>query len=104
MITSTAARIELLVCKANARSFICAHCVQAADLQVCCPTSFTSLPNDLSPEGPAAVGVAHRIRRAVKVSQLLGVSGRCAMQSLPPAHPLYNFLHTSCEAVAKATS
>ena len=39
--------------------------MQAADLQVCCPTSFTSLPNDLSPEGPAAVGVAHRIRRAV---------------------------------------
>ena len=35
--------------------------MQAADLQVCCPTSFTSLPNDLSPEGPAAVGVAHRI-------------------------------------------
>ena len=60
MITSTAARIELLVCKANVRSFVCAHCVQAADLQVCCPTSFTSLPNDLSPEGPAAVGVAHR--------------------------------------------
>ena len=26
------------------------------------------------------------------------------MQSHPPAHPLYNFLHTSCEAVAKATS
>ena len=61
MITSTAARIELLVWKANARSSICAHCVQSADLQVCCPTSFTSLPNDLSPEGPAAVGVAHRI-------------------------------------------
>ena len=57
MITSTAARIELLVCKANARSFICAHCVQSADLQVCCPTSFRSLPNALSPEGPAAVGV-----------------------------------------------
>ena len=65
MITSTAARIELLVWKANARSSICAHCVQSADLQVCCPTSFTSLPNDLSPEGPAAVGVAHEIRRAV---------------------------------------
>ena len=62
MITSTAARIELLVCKATARSFICAHCVQSADLQVCCPTSFTSLPNDLSPEGPAAVGVAHEIK------------------------------------------
>ena len=65
MITSTAARIELLVWKANARSSICAHCVQSADLQVCSPTSFTGLPNDLSPEGPAAVGVAHRIRRAV---------------------------------------
>ena len=61
MLTSTAARIELLVCLANARSCICAHCVQSADLQVCFPTSFTSLPNDLSPEGPAAVGVAHRI-------------------------------------------
>ena len=65
MFTSNAARIELLVCLANARSFICAHCVWSADLQVCCPTSFTGLPNDLSPEGPAAVGVAHRIRRAV---------------------------------------
>ena len=61
MITSTAARIELLVCKANARSFTCAHCVQSADLQVCCPTCFTSLLNDLSPEGPAATGVAHKI-------------------------------------------
>ena len=65
MLTSFAARIVLLVCLANARSFICAHCVQSADLQVCFPTSFTDLPNDLSPEGPAAVGVAHRIRRAV---------------------------------------
>ena len=104
MITSTAARIELLVWKANARSSICAHCVQSADLQVCCPTSFTGLPNDLSPEGPAAVGVAHRIRRAVKVSQLRRRVGWLCLQSLPPAHPLYNFLHTSCEAVAKATS
>ena len=65
MLTSTAARVELLVCLANARSFTCAHCVQPADLQVCFPTSFTDLPNDLSPEGPAAVGVAHKIRRAV---------------------------------------
>ena len=63
MLTSTAARIELLFCLANARSLICAHCVQSADLQVCLPTSFTDLPNDLSPEGPAAVGVAHKIRR-----------------------------------------
>ena len=75
MITSTAARIELLVCKANARSFICAHCVQSADLQVCCPTYFTSLPNDLSPEGPAAVGVVHRIRRAVLATAAGRVGG-----------------------------
>jgi len=75
MITSTAARIELLVWKANARSSICAHCVQSADLQVCCPTSFTSLPNDLSPEGPAAVGVAHRIRRAVLATAAGRVGG-----------------------------
>ena len=79
MITSTAARIELLVCKANARSFICAHCVQAADLQVCCPTSFTSLPNDLSPEGPAAVGVAHRIRRAVLATAAGRVGEECSI-------------------------
>ena len=97
MITSTAARIELLVCKANARSFICAHCVQSADLQVCCPTSFTSLPNDLSPEGPAAVGVAHRIRRAVKVSQLLGVSGGCACK----ASLLHIHCTTSCTLPVK---
>ena len=70
MITSTAARIELLVWKANARSSICAHCVQSADLQVCCPTSFTSLPNDLSPEGPAAVGIAHK-SAALCLPQLL---------------------------------
>ena len=65
MLTSTAARIELVVYLADTRSFICAHCVQFADLQVCFPTSFADLPNDLSPEGPAAVGVAHKIRRAV---------------------------------------
>ena len=86
MITSTAARIELLVWKANARSSICAHCVQSADLQVCCPTSFTSLPNDLSPEGPAAVGVAHKIRRAV-LAQLLGVLGA-----------MYNYFYIFCSA------
>ena len=64
MLTSTVARVELLVCLATARPFICAHCVQSADLQVCFPTSFAaSLPNDLSSEGPAAVGVALRIRR-----------------------------------------
>ena len=80
MITSTAARIELLVCKANARSYICAHCVQSADLQVCCPTSFTSPPNDLSPEGPAAVGVAHRIRRAV-LATAAGRVERCTITS-----------------------
>ena len=61
MIASTAARIELEVCKANARSFICAHCVQSADLQVCFPTSSTDLLDDLSPERRAAVGVALRI-------------------------------------------
>ena len=33
-----------------------------------------------------------------------GRVGSLCLQSLPPAHPLYNFLHTSCEAVAKATS
>ena len=33
-----------------------------------------------------------------------GRVGWLCLQSLPPAHPLYNFLHTSCEAVAKATS
>ena len=33
-----------------------------------------------------------------------GRVGTLCLQSLPPAHPLYNFLHTSCEAVAKATS
>ena len=71
MITSTAARIELLVWKANAWSSICAHCVQSADLQVCCPTSFTSLPNDLSPEGPAAVGVAHRIKYALLLKSFI---------------------------------
>ena len=75
MITSTAARIELLVCEANARSFICTHCVQAADLQACCPTSFTNLPNNLSPEGPAAVGAAHRIRRAVLATAAGRVGG-----------------------------
>ena len=97
MITSAAARIELLVWKANARSSICAHCVQSADLQVCCPTSFTSLPNDLSPEGPAAVGVAHTIRRAVKVSQLLGVSGGCACK----ASLLHIHCTTSCTLPVK---
>ena len=65
MLTSTAARVELLVCLANARSFICARCVQSGDLQVCFPTSFKDLPNDLAPEGPAAMGVAHKIRGAV---------------------------------------
>ena len=87
MITSTAARIELLVYKANARSFICAHCVQSADLQFCCPTSFTSLPNDLSPEGPAAVGTAHRIRRAV----LATAAGRVGAE-------LYNYFYIFCSA------
>ena len=33
-----------------------------------------------------------------------GRVGSLCLQSHPPAHPLYNFLHTSCEAVAKATS
>ena len=33
-----------------------------------------------------------------------GRVGTLCLQSHPPAHPLYNFLHTSCEAVAKATS
>ena len=33
-----------------------------------------------------------------------GRVGWLCLQSLPPAHPLYNFLHTSCEAVAKVTS
>ena len=51
MLTSTAARVEPLVCLANAQSFICAHCVQSADLQVCFLTSFTGFP--------AAVGVAN---------------------------------------------
>ena len=74
MITSTAARIELLVWKANARSSICAHCVQSADLQVCCPTSFTSLPNDLSPEGPAAVGVAHRYKQIFPYDPFVEIS------------------------------
>ena len=62
------------------------HCVQSADLQVCFPTSFTGLPNDLSPEGPAAVGVAHRIRRAV-LAQLLGVLGE-----------MYNYFYIFCSA------
>ena len=89
MITSTAARIELLVCKANARSFICAHCVQSVDLQVCFPTSRTNLPNDLSPEGPAAKGVAHRIkiRRAV----LATAAGRVGEE-------LSNYLYIFCSA------
>ena len=75
MLSSTAARIELLVCLANALSFICANCVQSADLQVCFPASFTGFPNDQSPEEPAAVGIAHRIRRAV-LATAAGVSGK----------------------------
>ena len=42
--------------------------MQSADLQVCCPISFTNIPNDLSPEGPAAVGVAHRILKLLSES------------------------------------
>ena len=59
----------------------------------------------LSPEGPVAVGVALKIRRAVKeLYSYAGVSGD-SLQSLPPAHSLYNILlHTSCEADAKASS
>ena len=51
-------------------------------------------------EGPAAVGVAHRIfiiRRAVKVSQLLGVSGRCACK----ATLLHIHCTTSCTLPVK---
>ena len=87
MLTSTAARLALLVCLANARSFICAHCVQTADLQVCVPTSFTGLPTDLSPEGPAAVGVAHEIRRAVLATAAGSVG-----------EELYNYFYIFCSA------
>ena len=66
MITSTAARIELLVCKANARSlYLRTLCPSLLIYKSAVLLSFTGLPNDLSPEGPVAVGVAHRIRRAV---------------------------------------
>ena len=40
---------------------------------------FTSLPNDLSPEGPAAVGVAHRIRRAVLATAAGHVGKECSI-------------------------
>ena len=44
MLTSTAARIVVLVCLADARSLICTHCVQSADLQVCFLISFAGFP------------------------------------------------------------
>ena len=47
----------------------------SADVQVCFPTPFTGLPNDLSPQRPAAVGVAHKIRRAVLATAAGRVGG-----------------------------
>ena len=53
------------------------HSRQPLWRQICFHTSFTSLPNDLSPKGPAAVGVAHKIRRAVLATAAGRVGGDC---------------------------
>ena len=91
MLTSTAARIELLVCFANARSFICAHCVQSVDLQVCCPTSFTGLPNDLSPEGPAACPNTKYMECPQRVDARIGHGGGGAKQL---DYLVHSFIHS----------